>query len=230
MALSYLSLTTFKQRLGIAEGDTSQDTWLTEILEGVEGDIAGYLNYDPSVTSITEYLDSVNTPTIALKRYPVTAVTSVYLDPNGNYGQSSGAFASDTLLTVGTDYDWAIPSGSTVGMLYRIGQYWPWWYWRDRPNDLSGRPGIVPGCLKVVYTVDNTQLLAVIKSVAYFEGIALYRANLTGMGVLTSDGMDGASVSITQVQKNNKNQDSADSFLSPMVAQKLQKYRTNRFI
>src|SRR4029079_354258 len=74
-------------------------------------------------TTQTEYYDGNGYPELPLDHWPITAVASVYLDINGAYGQASGAFPSNTLLTVGTHSVWIGAKGG-LGMKFFPG-FWP---------------------------------------------------------------------------------------------------------
>lgn len=82
-------------------------------------------------------------PDIVLPQYPVRSITSIHEEENGNFGQTSGAFGSDALLTEGTDYTWPIDAEgfSKVGMVYRLDQQWL----------------AEPGSIKVVYVAGWTK-------------------------------------------------------------------------
>jgi hypothetical protein len=112
--------------------------------------------------SNTEYYDGNGYPELPLKRFPISAVASVYLDINGGYGQAPNAFQSTTLLTAGTNYVYVGDRG--VLQLRTAPNWWPFgvgfgsssspWGWPGlarRGTAWSGWPR-VPGCVKVTYT------------------------------------------------------------------------------
>lgn len=228
MALSYASLAEFKLRIGVT--GTSQDAELTALLEGVESLINAYLGFNPTTSSFTEYHDTRGTQTIALKRWPISTITSVHEDTNGQYGQRPGAFPASSELIAGQDYSLVTDNQSRMGVLYRIGRYWPrnlnrW------PMQLVVLPSVCPGCVKVVYSVDNSEVLNIAKQAALLEGTAQYRSQLTGTGILTSDSMDGASVGISPFPNAKSVRDSRDNFFSPAVANMLRPFSSNaRFV
>lgn len=226
MALTFLTVAEFKARGNATP--SYPDATITAILTSVEASIRAYLNFNPLDTTITEYLDGRATQRLQLKRWPVTAIAHVYEDYQGNYGQSATAFPSTSELTQGTDYDWVIESGSTAGVLYRIGQFWPWLYTRNI-NDLSNTADYCPGCVKVNYTIDNTDVLSAATEAGYLESQSRYLAQLTGTGVTTSDSMDGASVGVNPTQRFRKN-DPADGFASSLTAGILNAWRMGRFV
>ena len=144
---------------------------------------------------IVEYLDGTGTQTVLLKETPVSSITSVYLDSGGYYGQGTGAFASDTLLTAGEDYYLVIddPSGVSVsGRLNRIGRAWPLSLNYIGRILLTPKPVPCPGCLKVTYTGGYSLIPADLK-LALFQIIADRRgAALNGVG-LSGESFEGYS-------------------------------------
>ncbi len=125
--------------------------------------------------SNTEYYDGNGYPELPLKRFPVTAVASVYLDVNGGYGQAPNGFPSTTLLTAGTNYVYVSDRG--VLQMRTSPNWWPFgvgfgssstspWGWPGlarRGTAWSGWPR-VPGCVKVTYTAGYATIPADIVS------------------------------------------------------------------
>ena len=222
---SWLTVAIFAERMGITTPTGSALTIANMALESAAGMVTNYLGFDPSVTAITEYLDGYGKRDVALRRWPVTAVTSVYEDLGGYNGQPTTVtpFAADTLLTVGEDYTWCRSEGGTNGILTRIGGLWPY-NWTREINRVAFSVGPLRGCLKVVYTIDNSDVLAAAQQAAYLEATAQYRGMVSGMGTALSDGMDGANLSVTALQRANSN-DSRDVFASPYAAGILRLYR-----
>ncbi len=109
----------------------------------------------------TEYYDGTGYPEVDLKRWPISAVASVYLDVNGGYGQATNAFPVSSLLTAGTNYVYLADSGKlqtrTLPLWWPSGafgpSYSPWGYpgLTRHGAAWSGWPK-VPGCIKVTYT------------------------------------------------------------------------------
>lgn len=230
LAVAYLDSSEFKTRLGIT--GSTYDSVIAGILAGVEANINSYLGFNPSDSSFTHYLDTRQTYGVTLKRWPVTDVTSVYLDPNGYYGQAPDAFAATTLLTEGVDYMVSYDQGSRVCTLIRVGRQWPWTFNVEGFNSLTALPGVCPGCLKVEYTIDNGPVLAAAEQAGYLEAATRYKAAIglgAGVGFVTSDGMDGASVSIAPYQTSKRN-DSSDGFQNPATAGYLMGFRIGRMV
>lgn len=224
---SYTDLTTLKLRLGVTV--STYDSVLNDMLTGAGAAISAYLGYDPTVTAVTEYLNTRGEQVLPLSRYPITSVDHVYQDENGYYGQVAGAFASTTELVQGTDYSWDIDRGSLVGRLWRINWRWPFRTTRG-VLQLAGTQDYCPGCVKAVYTVDNTAVLAACKQAAYLEASAQWRLMKTGIGAVLSESIDGYSVTVSQLQKANAVKDSKDNFVSPFVAGILRPFAIGRFV
>lgn len=112
-------------------------------------------------SSQTEYYDGNGYPELPLKKFPVSAVASVYLDLNGGYGQSPNAFPTESLLTAGTNYVYVADRGTL--QMRTAPNWWPMggiglavspWGWPGltrRGTAWSGWPKC-PGCVKVTYT------------------------------------------------------------------------------
>lgn len=205
------------------------DSALYSIALGVEAAIRAYLGFDPTVTEITEYLDTRGTQTITLRRWPVTEIGAVYLDEYGNYGQGDDPFPATSELEQGTDYLWAQDMGRRAGVLRRVNSLWPFRYTRQ-PNQLWGTQSICPGCVKAEYTIDNTDVLAAATEAGYFELLARSSMQLNAMGAVMSDSMNGAQVTVSPYNRNTARPDAADGFASPLVAGLLSPFRGARFV
>lgn len=224
MALTYASLADLKTALGITV--STQDAWLTAILEGVEANINTYLGFDPTVTDITEFCDARSTQHLYLRRSPVTEVTAVWQDVKGYYGSAPDAFPTANLLVEGEQWVRDKDRQDGIAVLLRINSLWPSNFGSDTPDALTGLTYPCWGCVKVHYTIDNSYILTICSQAAMFEGIARYRSTLTGMGPVTSDSMDGAGVSVSNVRRNpyNERPDPRDSFFSPMISTMLHQF------
>jgi hypothetical protein len=218
LAVVYLTLANLKAFIGMSASDTTYDTQLTLVLNGVEQSITTYLGYNPASASATEYYSGNGTYQIVLNRKPVAnaaAVTAVYEDTGAYWGQATDPFPSTTLLTQGTDYAVNIEGVSQTGILTRIKNVWPTqWTWL--PGKLAANLGPVPGCVKVTYTAGwTTYGPADVIQAAYAEAAARWASRLTGMGALTSESMDGYGISLAQLQTGGSNM-GASRFLSPL--------------
>lgn len=97
---------------------TAEDDRLAQILDGVQWAVESYTHRSFAAADATEYYDGTGLESIRLRRRPVAAVTGVWLDAGGLYGDGPGGFAADKLLTAGRDYTWK-RDGS--GLLVRLG-------------------------------------------------------------------------------------------------------------
>lgn len=137
MALA--TLAALRTALGISPTDVSQDVRLQQFLDAADAAVKEYCGRDFESTSYpgaasrgrgdSGYYDGTGRPELLLRQTPVTAVSAVYLDAGGYYGQASGAFAASTLLTAGVDYiiqyDGSLggASASHSGILLRMGGF-----------------------------------------------------------------------------------------------------------
>jgi len=224
---AYFDLNILKLRLGLSA--STYDAILTGFAAGAVASINLYLGFDPTVEPITEYRSTRGTRTIALKRWPITAITAVYEDRQGYYGQSPTAFAATSLLTPGVDYVWALDDANGVGLLTRVNRYWP-------ANMEAGYGRLAhtitdcPGCVKIVYAVDSSGVVAAATDAIYAESMAKWFSR-TGIGAVLSDSMDGASVGIQMLPPRPASaDDSADNFVSPLTANFLRQWRASRLV
>lgn len=178
MALT--SLSEIKAFLNVTT--SSQDTWLEALRVGAEAEIKRYCDQWLESNTWTHFLTGNGRQELVLKERPVTSITSVHIDTYGNFGQTSGAFASTTLLTEGTDYalrlDGTVWGTSTAcshsGLLLRLRTVW-----QEAPRSfqvqrLTPEVGPVHGNVKVVYTAGYATIpddlkLAVAQLVAWLK-------------------------------------------------------------
>lgn len=152
MALT--TLTRLKALLGVTSD--SQNVRLQLLLDAAEAAVKQYCNRDFESQTYTEYLSGNNTPRLALRQTPVTALTSVHLDSSGYFGTTGGAFDSATLLEEGVDYvldrDDQGGARSRSGILLRIGSVWPMLQRVATVSRLAVDAGPAWGNVKAVYT------------------------------------------------------------------------------
>ena len=164
MALS--SLTAVKIQAGISLADTSRDAQLASILLGVTAHIKNVINRDLESASYTEYYSGDNTPILLLRQFPVSSITSIYVDDSGYWGSGTGSpFAAATLLTAGTDYSLRSNSstdGGLSGLVYRIGSIWRSPMRRDA-GYVSNQSGVGVGNIKATYVAGYSTIPADIK-------------------------------------------------------------------
>lgn len=162
------SLPKFLTHLGATN---DPDGMLSQMLAAADAAVKRYLRRDIEQANYTEFYSGTGKQDIKLRQRPaVTTGLSVYLDQNGFWGQGSGAFASDKLLTAGTDYALILDKGSSseCGLIRRLGLqslsgisggiYYPSGI---RAGTLTGwdRGAIWPpgdGNIKVIYTAGYT--------------------------------------------------------------------------
>lgn len=101
----------FKEHLDIPASNTSEDDRLDSILAGVEDAFNTYANREHVAgrhflesVEATEYYDGTGRELLYLKRCPVTAIDSLYVDQEGYYGHRAGGFAAATEWTIGDDF------------------------------------------------------------------------------------------------------------------------------
>ena len=151
MALT--TLLSVKAQGGIAASDTTRDTQLRSLIDGVTSLVKQQLNRDLESQDYVEYYSGNGSPLLLLYQYPVTAVSLVCVDDSGYFGAAPGGFDSSLNLVNGVDYVLMSGSGGSgsTGILRRIGTIW------HRPPSrawgvLANLPGIPNGNIKVQYT------------------------------------------------------------------------------
>lgn len=124
MALT--NLASVKAQAGIAATDTSRDTQLRSLIDGVTSLVKQQLNRNIEADDFTEYYSGDNTPYLLLRQYPVISITRICVDNGGYFGDASGAFDSSLNLVSGVDY--ALMDGLNgkggQGIVRRIGASW----------------------------------------------------------------------------------------------------------
>ena len=150
MALT--TLDSVKAQGNIASADTTRDSQISSLIDGVTSLVKQRLNRDLELTDYTEYYSGNGTPFLLLRQYPATSVSLVCIDDGGYFGSAPDAFDSTLNLVSGVDYALmygAAGLGST-GILRRIGTTW-----HRIPSRAFGiienLPGIPNGNIKVQY-------------------------------------------------------------------------------
>lgn len=108
------------------EDGSDDDTLLGAILDGVEVAVGRFCrplqndgtNHPLASYSDTEYYSGEGMDELWLRRFPVTAITSVHVDQNGYGGHGSSPFPASTEWTLGTDF---VP-GFDYGNLRNLGR------------------------------------------------------------------------------------------------------------
>jgi len=210
-----------KTRLGLT--GTTYDSVLSSILDGVDAAIQAYLGFDPTEVDITEYLSTRGEIDTPLRRHPVSSVTTVHEDTTGRFGQNpDGSFATATLLVEGTDYTW-----TANGILSRVNARWPL-DWERGVNRLADTQAFARGCVRVVYVVDSSRVMAAAKEAGLMEGAARWAAR-SGLGAVMSESVDSYSVTISPMQHLNKAA-GVPQFISPLAEVILQPFRRARLV
>lgn len=96
----------------LGETGSTYDTLLGVILDGVEEAVGRFCrpavresaNNPLTSYSDTEYYSGDGFDELYLRRFPVTAITSVKVDSGGYFGHGSGGFGTDTEWTIGDEF------------------------------------------------------------------------------------------------------------------------------
>lgn len=110
--------------------------------------------------TLTEYYNGTGTPDLWLRERPVHSIASIYEDSGAYWGNASGAFASATQLTDGTDFSLMQENEraeeSESGLVLRIGSVWPSSTRQGGTLVAAQRYGV--GNIKVTYTAGYANL------------------------------------------------------------------------
>lgn len=141
------------------------DATLQQVLDAADQAVRDYCHQEFTQTARTEFYSGSGQRDLVLRQRPVSAVSAVYVDPTGYYGDGANAFAAETLQTIGVDYVLVRDDGSTgaSGLLRRTTQGWvgqpggygPWNGWYAGPLATDGSWVGWPrgeGNVKVQYT------------------------------------------------------------------------------
>lgn len=121
---------------------------------GVNVSSAGTAGTGTFTRQYTEFCEGTGGRTFGVRERPVQEIVSLWLDDGAAYGEADGAFAAETLLVAGTDYnlvrDGSFAESGKSGLVVRVGGVWP------RPGErrgaaLSNFAGRANGNLKVTY-------------------------------------------------------------------------------
>lgn len=198
---SLMALTTVNEVLTILNIFAGEDDLVTRydaLRMAAERAVKNWVKWNiEQVTGAIKYLDGKGYADVYLPPY-VSAVTNVWVDLNGHYGQGSTPFPAATLQAAGSDYmlvldsDDARTPSSKSGILRRTGSPNPFLF----PSDaiyargtwgLSWQKGpywpAAPGCIKVEYTygfapgtIPEDIKLAVAETVGVARNMVLYGA------------------------------------------------------
>lgn len=193
MALT--TLNSVKAQGGIASSDTSRDSQLRSLIDGITSLVKQQLNRDIESRSYVEFYSGDDSPFLLLNQYPVTAVELVCVDDAGYFGAGPAGFDSSRNLTPGVDY--ALMAGTkgigSTGMLRRIGATW-----HRLPTRACGiiqnLPGIPSGNVKILYTAGFSVIPAAISMAVNAAVLRQAMTAITG-GAASQMGYEDASVS-----------------------------------
>lgn len=176
---AWTSRTDFKTRLGITV--STWDTTIDAILCGVESVIQNILSSPviQDTSARTEYYDGVVGRILKLRFRPTIKTSmQVWVDDGGNYGDASGAFGTDTELTLGEDFDLQDVYGgySLSANLVMLNGIWPV-RWLRPPTRLASELNGEFGAVKVTYKAGwaSADIPQGIIQAAYAEATMLYR-------------------------------------------------------
>lgn len=162
--MSITSLALVKNFLGILPSNSTKDFQLTALMDAAEITIKNYCRRDFESNSYVEYYAGTDRREIILRQTPVTALTGVWVDFYGSFGDAvppAVPFDSTTQLVIGADcdmdWDGNLPIGSTTkvsfnGCLLRLNTIWQMRARSYYPLQLSPESQSSDGCIKVAYT------------------------------------------------------------------------------
>ena len=157
MALT--TLASVKAQAGIGISDTSRDTQIRSLIDGISSLIKQQLNRELESREYVEFYSGSGSSILLLRQFPVTNVTQVCIDDAGYFGASPDGFDNSRNLIEGIDY--ALMSGArnlgSAGMLRRIGTTWNLRPYRAA-GILQNMPGVPNGNIKIRYTAGFTTI------------------------------------------------------------------------
>jgi len=183
--VALVTLAYLKVHLGVS--GTSQDAALSQWAEGVSAAIESWCGREFARATVTEFYSTNGTRTIALRRRPVSSVTSVHLDFAGRAGQGPDTpFSSESLLAAGTDYflDFRDAAFSYTGLLHYTSGVWPERTRQREPGKLAQEYTPQRGNVKVTYVGGYDPIPADIQfAAAQVVAYARRNAKFGGFGV-----------------------------------------------
>lgn len=138
------------------------DNTIENVLDSASAGVDSYVGRPLSQATVTEYYSGNGRMLLPLRRWPVTSITSLYVDSTGYFGYPSGAFGSTTQLTAGTHYvlarDGSEGTSADSGMVVYLGGASNSWLASPRSGGVltpgMGRNGwpMGVGNIKITYT------------------------------------------------------------------------------
>ena len=140
-------------KASIGETGSDDDTELGRILDATEAAIGKFCrrNYQGSANALTsfeatEHFSGSGQADLWLPRFPVTAISALYVDQNGYYGHGASAFPADSEWTIGESF---VPADdfadlSSKGRLVSL--------WNTRGGLFGAEWPVGVGNIKITYT------------------------------------------------------------------------------
>lgn len=176
--MSLTTISVIKTQLGIS--GTDEDAKLTQMLAQADALIKRYCDLQFESATFTEFYSGNGSQTLVLNQRPVQSITTLHEDADGYFGDGTGAFSADDLLTAGEDYVLNRDTNSATeesrsGIVFRIGTVW------HRPSArlaglLSTVPGLSMGNIKVVYVAGYATVPADV-ALACIQMVSMLREN-----------------------------------------------------
>ncbi len=218
--MAILTLQSLKKRLGVTDNDDDAD--LSDIVAASIALVEAYLGYDPETTAYSDRCAPTGERDLLLPSAPPNCpvtVTTVNVDT-----AHPPTWAAETLLVADEDYRQERAGGAN---LVRLNGHWPA-DWMRGPDRLAATLRSDVGSVRVVYVIDNTNVLAAAKRAALVEALAQY--NLVnggqGIGFVTGETVDGLSETInTSAFQAGRKPNSGNPFVSPAAATWLAPFR-----
>jgi hypothetical protein len=157
--MALLTADEYRTYAGLTEAQ-APDARYEALCEAAGAAVEAYCKRSFERATVTEYHTGDGTRYLKLRRRPVVSVTTVHYDRAANYGDTSGAFAADTLLEEGVDY--ALDPNDT-GLLLRVHGTWAEARRRADPDYLARERQPTPGEIRVVYVGGYDPLPADVK-------------------------------------------------------------------
>ncbi len=199
---SYTNLSEFLAHTGQSETVSDADVkFYLQLISAAEQLLSALCGRQFFYGIYTEWDDAPLRGNIFVRETPIWSITSVNYDGAGGFGELTGTFGSDTLLTAGQDYYFRkdhTDGKGYAGEVFVGRRNASWWGWSSNwgfgrgytPGLLATRPEPIPGAFKFVYVggyaiIPDDIKLAVWEIVADRE-----QARARGVGLQSESGMN----------------------------------------
>jgi hypothetical protein len=196
--MALLTLAELKTRTGITGTDATRDASLTQLILDVDAAVKRLTGQNIEQATYTDkILDApYNTKFLQLPQWPVSSITSLYL--NGNAKGDPSLFDSTHLLTNYTDYklriDDFVNGRSKRGAVEILSRsYWAYWQQRTLSMPLTNSLTDAPGAIKCTWVAGYATVPDDLKGAVAAAVMLLYDRRQTG-SPLTSESWNGRSV------------------------------------